>query len=159
MSNNGFQTPVWGPPAWFFLHTITFNFPLKPTKQDKKNYFTLFKNLEHTLPCRACRESYSYFLNNGNTRLTMKILNSRYTLSFWLYRLHNKINKKIGKPITVTYKYVQDFYEKVRAKCNKNTHTGCTQPTQGIKKRAFVTIVPRNCNKKHSIQLHSKCKK
>ena len=35
MNNNN----VWGPAAWTFLHTITFNYPDNPTNQDKQYYF------------------------------------------------------------------------------------------------------------------------
>ena len=32
----------WGPGGWVFLHTITFNYPLKPTLADKENYRNFF---------------------------------------------------------------------------------------------------------------------
>ena len=35
MNNN----KIWGPPAWTFLHTITFNYPENPTNREKHNYF------------------------------------------------------------------------------------------------------------------------
>ncbi len=35
-STDGMLTTVWGPPAWHFLHTISFNYPEHPTKQQKK---------------------------------------------------------------------------------------------------------------------------
>ena len=28
---------IWGPHLWFSLHTISFNYPLKPTENDKYN--------------------------------------------------------------------------------------------------------------------------
>ena len=31
-------TSVWGPSLWQYLHTMSFNYPVKPTKEDKKNY-------------------------------------------------------------------------------------------------------------------------
>lgn len=36
-SKDGMLTSVWGPSMWHFLHTMSFNYPLKPTKQDKDN--------------------------------------------------------------------------------------------------------------------------
>ena len=38
ISNDGMLTSVWGPPLWHVLHCISFNYPNKPTKSDKKNY-------------------------------------------------------------------------------------------------------------------------
>ena len=37
-SNNGFNTAIWGSCMWLFLHTISFNYPVKPTEDVKKNY-------------------------------------------------------------------------------------------------------------------------
>jgi len=37
-SSDGMLTYVWGPPLWHFLHTMSFNYPVKPTKDDKQNY-------------------------------------------------------------------------------------------------------------------------
>ena len=35
-SNDGMLTSVWGPPAWHFLHTISFNYPNSPSIKQKK---------------------------------------------------------------------------------------------------------------------------
>ena len=32
------NTNTWGPSAWIFLHTITFNYPINPTENDKYIY-------------------------------------------------------------------------------------------------------------------------
>ena len=37
-SGDGMLTSVWGPSLWHYLHIMSFNYPVKPTKQDKKNY-------------------------------------------------------------------------------------------------------------------------
>jgi hypothetical protein len=29
------MTSVWGSPMWHVLHTISFNYPIKPTKEQK----------------------------------------------------------------------------------------------------------------------------
>ena len=35
-SPDGMLTSVWGPPMWHSLHTISFNYPIKPTNEQKK---------------------------------------------------------------------------------------------------------------------------
>ena len=35
-SGDGMLTSVWGPPMWHTLHTISFNYPVKPTKEQKE---------------------------------------------------------------------------------------------------------------------------
>ena len=42
-SSDGMLTSVWGPSLWHSLHTISFNYPVKPSSQDKKNYYIFFK--------------------------------------------------------------------------------------------------------------------
>ena len=33
---------IWGPHYWFFLHSITFTYPKKPTSATKKNIMILY---------------------------------------------------------------------------------------------------------------------
>ena len=37
-SGDGMETSVRGPPLWHYLHTMSFNYPVKPTPADKRNY-------------------------------------------------------------------------------------------------------------------------
>ena len=41
MSGDGMLTSVWGPSMWHFLHTMSFNYPVSPTDEDKN----IIKNL------------------------------------------------------------------------------------------------------------------
>ena len=36
MSGDGMLTTVWGPSMWHYLHTMSFNYPICPSRQDKK---------------------------------------------------------------------------------------------------------------------------
>ena len=62
-SSDGMLTYVWGPSLWHFLHTMSFNYPVKPTCQDKKEYMRFIKSLRYILPCRYCRENLTRNLN------------------------------------------------------------------------------------------------
>ena len=57
LSGDGMLTPVWGPSLWHFLHMMSFNYPVNPTDEDKKNYRNYIINLQYILPCRFCREN------------------------------------------------------------------------------------------------------
>ena len=35
----------WGRSTWTYLHTLTFNYPEKPTQDDKLKYYNFFLNL------------------------------------------------------------------------------------------------------------------
>ena len=107
MNNNN----IWGPPAWTFLHTVTYNYPDNPTEDDKRNFYNFFMSLQHVLPCEKCKEHYKqniqkYDLNNS--------LGSRQELVKWLIDLHNDINKDNGKPVwsySDVYNKYQDMYK------------------------------------------------
>ena len=49
-SGDGMLTSVWGPSMWHYMHTMSFNYPVKPTADDKKYYMQFIKNLKYTLP-------------------------------------------------------------------------------------------------------------
>lgn len=98
---------IWGPHLWFFLHSITFNYPIKPTEEDKKNYLNFFENLYKILPCDKCAKHYQQ--NIKEKPLTKEILNSRDKLIEWLIEFHNNVNKYAKKTI-LTKKEVIDYY-------------------------------------------------
>ena len=79
-SDNGMLTSIWGPPMWHALHTISFNYPVNPSLEQKKNYLAFFKSLQHVLPCRHCRENYKK--NIQKIRLNINTMKNRQSLSF-----------------------------------------------------------------------------
>lgn len=89
---------IWGPKAWFFLHSITFNYPENPSAQEKKDHYDFFKILGIVLPCETCKKHYEEHLGDGTT---LRIaLNSRTTFISWLIDIHNQINVQNGSPIS-----------------------------------------------------------
>ena len=54
-AGDGMVTSVWGPPLWHYLHTMSFNYPVKPSLEDKKHYRNFILNLRYILPCKYCR--------------------------------------------------------------------------------------------------------
>ncbi len=114
------DTRSWGPHGWFFLHTITFNYPEKnPSKEIQSKYRQLFNNLEFTLPCKYCRESYKKFIKELPID---DYLGNRAKLTKWLFKIHNKVNKKLrdqGEPIPPdpSFAFVCEKYERIRASC------------------------------------------
>ena len=49
-SSDGMLTYVWGPSMWHTLHTISFNYPVKPDSVTKRKYYEFFNSLENILP-------------------------------------------------------------------------------------------------------------
>ena len=46
-SGDGMLTSIWGPSMWHYLHTVSFNYPIKPTSEDKKKYRELILNMQY----------------------------------------------------------------------------------------------------------------
>ena len=165
-SGDGMLTAVWGPPLWHSLHTISFNYPVKPTKEDKDNYYNYFKSIQFVLPCRYCRDNYKD--NLKKLKFGRKYFKNRDALSKFVYTLHEMVNKNLGKESGLTYSQVKDRYEHFRARClnddkksskktSKKKEKGCTDPLYGVKSKCVMNIVPKT-SKKKSLTIDSKCK-
>lgn len=140
------NTNVWGPPLWHFLHILSFNYPVKPTTQQKKQYKDFLKELFLILPCDKCREAMS------KTRYPDAVFKSRASLSRWIFRLHEEVNTRLGKVSGLRYEDVAELYENFRARCGlvdprfPQRETGCTEPIVGIKSRCIISFVEAEGN-------------
>jgi len=145
---------------WYFLHTMSFNYPVEPTKEDKKNYMNFLKSLQYVLPCKSCRENYKKNIKSKETKLTMSVMKNRESLSRWLNKLHNTINIQLGKNKEVKYEDSRDFYEQFRARCTgpkKGSHGGCNEPYhKNLKSKTILRIVPRD-KKEPTLDVDSRC--
>lgn len=175
-SGDGMLTSVWGPSLWHYLHTMSFNYPNKPTADDKKNYKKFVFSLKHVLPCKYCRMNLKK--NLKELPLRNKDLKNRANFSLWMYKLHEHINKMLGKKSGLTYKQVRERYEHFRARCTidindarkivkivkkKKTRKnkkekGCVEPLYGKKSKCVIKIVPKE-KKVPTFQMDDKCKK
>ena len=98
------EPTIWGPHAWTFLHSITFQYPENPTDMEKQKYYTFFNSLKNTLPCPNCREHYAQNYEKIPIRL-----DTRNELIEWLIDIHNSVNTMIGKR-EYSYDEVYDIY-------------------------------------------------
>ncbi len=162
-SGDGMLTSVWGPTMWHTLHTISFNYPVNPSKIDKQNYRNYILQLKYVLPCKYCRMNLRK--NLKVLPLTMNKMKSRETFSRYIYELHELINKMLNKKSNLTYEDICQRYEHFRARCNlkfdlanKNkTHKkGCVVPFHKVKSKGIVKIVPHD-TKCESLQIDNKC--
>ena len=69
-SGDGMLTSVWGPSLWHYLHTMSFNYPVNPSKQDKICYKKFIYNLKTVLPCKYCRINLKKFKNYASKSTT-----------------------------------------------------------------------------------------
>lgn len=163
-SGNGMLTTVWGPSMWHCLHTISFNYPVNPTEENKKQYRDFILSLRHVLPCGKCRKNL--YKNFKKLPLTMKQMESRDTFSKYVYELHELINRMLNKNSGLSYDDVKERYEIFRARCKPNVpknktvkkrrEKGCTEPIQGEKSKCVLHIVPVK-TKGDTFQIDKKC--
>ena len=170
-SGDGMLTTVWGPSLWHSLHTISFNYPNRPTKQEKKEYKKFILQLKYVLPCKYCRLNLKS--NFKCLPLLEKHMKNRDTFSRYIYDLHELINKMLHKKSNLSYEDVRERYEHFRARCNKGKivrktmkkrqtrkkkgESGCVDPLYGVKSKCVISIVPQQ-TKCENFQMNQKCK-
>ena len=91
---------IWGPPMWFSMHVIARSYPDEPTSDASRAYGDFFRSLAGVLPCVRCASDYAERIApGGTTPLDAQALSSKSALSGWVYRLHNDVSAKLGKPL------------------------------------------------------------
>lgn len=168
-SNNGMLTTVWGPSTWHLLHTMSFNYPVSPTCDDKRNYRNFIISLQCVLPCGKCRKNLQK--NFEKLPLKMKDMQNRETFSKYVYDLHEVVNTMLHKKSGLSYNDVRERYEHFRARCaiplakNKTVKNinfknkkekGCTEPIYGEKSKCVLQIIPQT-TKCDTFQIDKKC--
>lgn len=172
-SGEGMLTSVWGPSLWHYLHTMSFNYPVNPTSDNKKHYMNFVKSLVYVLPCKYCRVNLKK--NFKSIPLRLKDMKNRNSFSRYIYNLHEHVNKMLGKKSNLSYNDVRERYEHFRARCtltddevikmikkrnktkkNNKKEKGCTKPLYGKKSKCILKIVP-NETKCDSFQIDKKC--
>lgn len=150
-SSDGMLTSIWGPSMWHTLHAISFNYPVKPTNKEKKKYLIFFNSIGNILPCKYCRDNLKNNLKCNP--LSINTMKDRKSLSLWLYKLHETINKMLGKKSGLSYNDVRERYENFRSRCLSNEkpkkkktkkERGCTKPLYGNKSKCVINIVPKS---------------
>ena len=160
-SNDGMLTTVWGPPMWHYLHTMSFNYPVKPTKKDKTQYREFLLKLQYTLPCGKCRENLKK--NFKKLPLSVRHMKTRGTFSRYVYDLHELVNTMLNKKSNLTFNQVRERYEHFRSRCSKKKtrkvkEKGCTEPLTGEKSKCVLNIVPRS-KKGDTFNMDKQCEK
>ena len=98
------NSSIWGPHSWYFLHIVSFHYPINPSKQDKINYKKFYDSIQNILPCKKCNLHYSQLLKKFPIQL-----NSRLDLIKWLINIHNEVNKSINKKI-LSFNDIENIY-------------------------------------------------
>jgi hypothetical protein len=170
ISGDGMMVSLWGPPLWHYLHTMSFNYPINPSKEDKQHYRDFVISLQHVLPCKFCRQNLK--TNFKQMPLTMDHMKNRESFSRYIYNLHELVNTMLKKKSGLSYCDVRERYEHFRSRCTeekplifkykkiqtmkKKKEKGCTEPLYGKKSKCIIKIVPQD-EKGQTIQIDKKC--
>ncbi len=111
---------LWGPQVWATMDFIAFNYPERPSAEDKAHVKAFFQNLAPLLPCSSCRDDFAKLLK---TYPVEAHLDSRDTLTHWLVEAHNRVNERLGKP-RVAYDVVANKYNQLRGTCEMRSGGG-----------------------------------
>lgn len=123
------DTTKWGPSGWKLLHLISFQYPNKPSNQQKKNIIELFELLGDLLPCKYCRISIKKFYKEIPID---EYLDNKNKLIEFVYLIHNKVNDKLKKQGLLLYDNpqlsdVKIYYNKINKQkivCNNRDLQG-----------------------------------
>ena len=86
---------IWGPHYWFFLHTISMTYPIRPNALTKKKYYEFIQNLPLFIPVEKISTEFSKLIDEYPIT---PYLDNRESLIRWMHFIHNKINQKLEKP-------------------------------------------------------------
>jgi len=159
-------TKIWGPPIWFFLHSMSLAYPKRIDSNNvkhqeiKKSMYLFLSNLSNVLPCPLCANSYYDYINEPGF-LIDNYLDSRESLFKYIYLLHEKVNDKLGVPMCKrpTIQQAFDYYSRFIANnpCKATTEEerkdklelGC-KDTDFIQYKCVVDIIENNSNNKEN---------
>lgn len=114
------EPTFWGPTAWYILHRMSYHF--KNISSAKIFYYTL----PEILPCGKCRRNIIYILDS------IPFPNNVKNIPKWVIRIHNKVNKALGKKIFRENSDKKNYdinieYEMIFIKSLIATHPGCKE--------------------------------
>jgi len=90
-----YDSVIWGPHMWFFLHTISLCYPLRPNAVTKKKYYDFVQNIPLFIPVERMSSNFSKLLDEYPVT---PYLDNRESFVRWVWFIHNKINEMLEKP-------------------------------------------------------------
>ena len=136
------NTTFWGPSGWVFLHTLTFIYPETPSYSDKVTMQNFMNSISYILPCKYCRISFTKY---STTLPIIDYLDTRDKVIEWLYKMHNKVNKKLRGQGFCNYSnpdlsVIKDKYKPIL----EHIHNLCSSHHKNI--QTIQTIITYICN-------------
>lgn len=91
-----FRNPaVWGPPTWFFLHSMTLALPDNVPVEQQEAVKQVMYGLQKVLPCPGCGDNLGKHMKKEPIE---PHLGTREGLVRWMVDIHNMVNRDNGSP-------------------------------------------------------------
>lgn len=122
-SSDGFPPRVWGPLIWQASHIILANYPLRPTTRDVDAHLAYFQSLCDILPCKICRNHFCEAVRRGPNAIRRSIFTqtptdrpgtARHRAFAWFVRVHNAVNRRLGKRYMSDVRAWKRAYARIR---------------------------------------------
>lgn len=114
-----YESEIWGPHFWFFLHTIAYNYPVTPNEVVKRKYYDLIMNMPLFIPDVEIGKKFSALLDKYPVT---PYLGNNKDFQKWMHFIHNYINKNIGKPQISRREAYEIYKEKYANKTTLKTY-------------------------------------
>jgi len=100
----------WGNSLWKYIHDICIVDNSIPEENVRQNSYALecLKKIADVIPCHHCRQKW----NDNLLELDALDLTKSMVLFEWAWKMHNKVNDKLHKPI-ISYEDALEIYTKI----------------------------------------------
>lgn len=99
---------MWGPRAWREWHEAAIFYPARPAKADAEAMALRLGRMIAGLPCARCRRHAA-----EHVRADPPDLRSSLAFQAWVWRFHNSVNRRLGKPELPYDAYLELYAEQL----------------------------------------------
>lgn len=82
----------WGPPVWFFFHTLAEKVHESKFEDLKADIMDIIRSVCNTLPCPICAEHATNYMK----KIHDSSIQTKDDLKLMLFQFHNEVNKRKG---------------------------------------------------------------
>jgi hypothetical protein len=86
------------------MHIVTLGYSPMPTEEEKAAAIQFFESIAFMIPCPICREHYKMHIAKHPVR---DAVGSRDMLIYWVFSVHNEVNKQLKKKELTIEEYIQ----------------------------------------------------
>ncbi|CCH42599.1 FAD-linked sulfhydryl oxidase ERV2 [Wickerhamomyces ciferrii] len=109
-----------GRSSWKLFHTILARYPVTPTENERETLDQFIQLFAKIYPCGDCAQHFNKLLDEFPPQTS-----SRSIASVWGCDIHNKVNKRLNKPLYDCAHIIEDY------------DCGCGEDEENAKKEAF----------------------